>query len=175
MKENKYIFWILALALMLTACAVPESAPGATVPGEVVVETVPLETVPPDPVAVEITMENWEEYFELRSTEQVYLNDSCSVINRVFGYGVFLKEEYADRLAEGSDVSFELEYDVVWRRVMGDLTGDSYLIQSPMAEINRQTQTAGLTDFRGKTDISEESDFYNSIAVEFEFDSEFGA
>ena len=183
MKRINIFVMLLAAVLILTGCGMQE--PVATQPPAIAVTEAPTQmptqpptdapTEAPQPVPVEITMENWEEYFELRDTEQVHISESCSVINRVFGYGVFLKEEYVDRLAEGSDVSFELEYNLVWRRVMGDLTGDSYMLQSAQTDPDRKTQTAQLTDFRGNPAVAEESDFYNSVAVEFEFDAEFGA
>jgi len=174
MRKSKYMILFLALVLALTACAVPETAPTEMINEETVIPATEA-AEQKEPIALEITMDNWEEYFELRSTEQVYINDSCAVTNRVFGYGVFLKEEYADRLAEDSDVSFELEYSVVWRRIMGDLTGDSYLVQDAMADSGRSTQLAQLTDFRGRPEVPEESDFYGTVAAEFAYDSEFGA
>ena len=183
MKRINIFILLLAAVLILTGCGVQE--PVATQPPAIAVTEAPTPvttqppteapTEAPQPVPVAITMENWEEYFELRDTEQVHISESCSVINRIFGYGVFLKEEYVDRLAEGSDVSFELEYNLVWRRVMGDLTGDSYMLQSAQTDPDRKTQTAQLTDFRGNPAVAEESDFYNSVAVEFAFDAEFGA
>ena len=183
MKRINIFVLLLAAVLILTGCGMQE--PVATQPPAIAVTEAPTQmptqpptdapTEAPQPVPVEITMENWEEYFVLRETEQVHISESCSVINRIFGYGVFLKEEYVDRLAEGSDVSFELEYNLVWRRVMGDLTGDSYMLQSAQTDPDRKTQTAQLTDFRGNPAVAEESDFYNSVAVEFEFDAEFGA
>lgn len=171
MKHIKYIFPLLLL-LLLAACATAGSAPALPPEGtEDWAATAPVQ----EPVAVQITMDNWQEYFELRETEQVYQSESCDVINRVFGYGVFLKDAYTDRLAEGSDVAFELEYNLVWRRVLGDLAGDSYSIHHATSDEQKKTQQAQLVDFRGRTDISEESDFFGSVAVEFAFDSEFSA
>lgn len=146
-------------------------------------ETIPQETetqpatepAPQTIVPVEITLDNWQEYFELRQTEQVYVSESCGVTNRVFGYGVFLKEEFLPLLAPGSDISFELQYEVVWKRVMGDLTGDSYMIIGSVNEVHPKTQLAQMTDFRENAEIPEDSDFYGQVAVEFAYDSEFGA
>ena len=184
MKKINIFTLLLIMLLILSGCAVREGTPTEAPAAAVVTEAptvapteVPTEapTEPPQPVAIEITLENWEEYFELRETEQVYISESCSVINRVFGYGVFLKEEYADRFVNESDVSFDLEYNVAWARVMGDLTADNYLIMGAQSNEERKMQTAGLTDFRLADNMSEESDFYNQIAAEFAFDSEFGA
>lgn len=191
MKRINIFILLLAVLLIVSGCGVQEPVPtqapalAATeaptqVPTEPPTEApteLPTEppTEAPQPVPVEITMENWEEYFELRETEQVYISETCAVINRVFGYGVFLKEEYADRFAEGSDVAFDLEYNLAWTRVMGDLTADNYLMMGSQTDGVRKMQTAGLTDFRIVDNMSEESDFYNQVAAEFAFDSEFSA
>lgn len=192
MKRINIIILLAAMLLMLSACAVQEAvsteAPAVeavtqpatevvTQPATEAATEMPTQapTEPPQPEEIAITMENWEEYFELRKTEQVYVSESCNVINRVFGYGVFLKEEFADRFAEGSELLFDLEYNLAWTRVMGDLAGDSYMLTGLQADAERKTLTANLTDFRGLTSLSEESDFYNQVAAEFAFDSEFGA
>ena len=187
MKRINIFALLLAMALVLTGCGTDQ--PAATeAPAAVVTEapTLPPAEPPaepptepptelPQPVEITITEENWQEFFELRETEQVYVSQTCAVINRVFGYGVFLKEAYADRFAEGSRVSFELEYNVAWARVMGDLTADNYLITGTQSDLARKTQTAELADFRLVDNMSEESDFYGQVAAEFAFDSEFGA
>lgn len=195
MKKINMFIILLTMLLVVSGCGVQEpvatQAPAVAVteaPTQMITEPpteVPTEspaeapteapTEAPQPVPIEITLENWEEYFELRETEQVYISETCAVINRVFGYGVFLKEEYADRFAEGSDVQFDLEYNLAWARVMGDLASDSYLMMGAQSSPDRKMQTAGLTDFRIVENMSEESDFYNQVAAEFAFDSEFGA
>lgn len=184
MKKQNAILAVLMLLLVLTACAVPEAAPveteilftaTETSPTEAELQTSATEPAPPAVLPVEITLDNWQEYFELRQTEQVYVSQSCAVTNRVFGYGVFLKEEFLSRLAPGSDVSFELQYDVSWKRVLGDVTSDSYMIIGSVNETLPKTQSASLADFRGNAEIPEESDFYGQAAAEFAYDSEFGA
>ena len=184
MKRINIFALMLSMVLILTGCGTDR--PAATeAPAAAVVTEAPTEapTLPPTelpaelplPEEITITLENWQEFFELRETEQVYICPTCAVTNRVFGYGVFLKEEYADRFAEGSQVSFELEYNVAWARVMGDLTADNYLITGTQSDSNRKLQTAQLSDFRLMENMSEESDFYGQVAAEFAFDSEFGA
>ena len=192
MKRINIFALLLATALILTGCGM--NPPAATeAPAAAVVTEAPTEaptlpptepptepptlppTEPPQPEEIAITLENWQEYFEMRETEQVYISETCSVTNRVFGYGVFLKEEYADRFAEGSQVSFELEYNVAWARVMGDLTADNYMIMGAQSNPDRKLQSAQLSDFRLVENMSEESDFYGQVAAEFAFDSEFGA
>lgn len=196
MRRINVLPLLLAMLLILSACAVPETVP-TEAPTAAIVTEAPTEqpteaptepptlppteppteapTEPPEPDVIRITMENWEEYFELRETEQIYISESCGVINRVFGYGVFLKEEFQDRFAGGSDVLFELEYNLAWVRVMGDLAGDSYMLTGLTSDADRKTLQTQLTDFRGTTNVSEESDFFGQVAAEFAFDSEFGA
>lgn len=195
MKRINTFLLLAAMLLMFSACAVreavPTEAPAAAVTqpaSEAATEisteaptesptdppTVPP-TEPPQPEEIAVNMENWEDYFELRKTEQVYVSESCNVTNRVFGYGVFLKEEFAHRFVDGSDVLFDLEYNLSWSRVMGDLNGDSYMMMGLQTDAARKTLTAHLADFRGLTGLSEESDFYNQVAAEFAFDSEFSA
>lgn len=194
MKKQNAIIMALLLVFLLTACAVQSPAPTEADVLFTATETSPAETdiqisateteapteaptEPPLPEAtpVEISLENWENYFELRQTEQVYVSESCGVTNRVFGYGIFLKEEFLPLLAPDSDVSFELQYDVAWKRVLGDVTSDSYMIIGSVNEVHPKTQTASLTDFRSNPEIPEESDFFGQVAVEYAYDSEFGA
>lgn len=185
MKKQITIIMALMLIFLLTACAAAEPTPSETEILVTATETVPAEsaTVPPETetsvpqkiVPVEITLDNWQEYFELRQTEQVYVSQTCAVTNRVFGYGVFLKEEFLPLLAPDSDVSFELQYDVVWKRVMGDLASDSYAVIGSLTEAIPKTQVARLADFRENAEVPEDSDFYGQAAAEFAFDSEFGA
>ena len=193
MKKQTTIIIALLLVFLLTACAVQAPAPTEadvlfnateTSPAETEAPTEALTEAPteaptepplPEIIPVEISLENWENYFELRQTEQVYVSESCGVTNRVFGYGIFLKEEFLPLLAPGSDVSFELQYDVAWKRVLGDVTSDSYMIIGSVNEVHPKTQTASLSDFRGNPEIPEESDFFGQVAVEYAYDSEFGA
>jgi len=196
MKKRTTIIIALMLVFLLTACAVPEATPGetevlftatetspaeseiqisATEPTPPETETPAAQPAPQEVIPVEITLDNWQDYFELRQTEQIYVSESCGVINRIFGYGVFLKEEFLPLLASESNVSFELQYEVAWKRVMGDLTGDSYMIIGSVNEVLPKTQTALLADFRENAEIPEESDFYGQVAAEFAYDSEFGA
>ena len=198
MKKQNVIIMALLLVFLLTACAVQSPTPTEadilfnateTSPTETEIQIsateteapteasteAPTEPPLPEVIPVEITLENWENYFELRQTEQVYVSESCGVTNRVFGYGIFLKEEFLPLLAPDSDVSFELQYDVAWKRVLGDVTSDSYMIIGSVNEVHPKTQTASLTDFRGNEEIPEESDFYKQVAVEYAYDSEFGA
>ena len=172
MKRIKMLALMLALMLVVPACAVRETAPTETVAEFTV--AVPTEPVTvPELTTVEITTDNWQDYFELRQTEQVQQNEACAVINRVFGYGIFLKEEYTDRMDSSTDVSFQMGYDLGWRRLLGDLNTNSYMVQGEFLEGESHIQEVQLTDFRGDPQVSEESDFHGSIAAAFSHDAEY--
>ena len=59
--------------------------------------------------------------------------------------------------------------------MLGDVTSDSYMVIGSVNEVHPKTQIASLADFRGNPEIPEESDFFGQVAVEFAYDSEFGA
>ncbi len=73
---------------------------------------------------VEITMDNWADYFEIRETNYVYSNAFQEIEHMGFGFGVFLKDEFAEKLVDtysSVDVSFKVAYD----EVMHEATGSS--------------------------------------------------
>lgn len=66
------------------------------------------------PIAVEITMDNWQEYFELREVNDIWENEFGEVSYEAPHLAIFLKEEYYSRLPEYDvcqDLVFELIYD----------------------------------------------------------------
>ena len=56
------------------------------------------ETTEPATTTVEITMDNWQEYFEIRPYEEKQYNAFGEQTNRFTGEGLYLKEEYLSRL-----------------------------------------------------------------------------
>ena len=90
--------------------------------GTVLVSEADYEQFVPD--VIEITMDNYLEYFELRETIELYTNEFGEVENFYFGHGLFLKEEYIGRLASLQNVSFELEADQEFRTAeLDEVTG----------------------------------------------------
>ena len=156
---KKMICAALALCLSLCACGAEPAVPteATTVP-EAVTEA-PAETVTEAvtqaaaPETVEITLENWEEYFELRPAADVWVdgeNQSWSL-----GYGLFLREEFLPRFREGN-VNFELEYDLEQREFTGDaetLTWTLGELLEPDRELLPGAKTFGLEDFRSAGDL----------------------
>ena len=106
------ILLTLALCLSAAGCA-PKDTPQIPDTSETsteiqatqtveVTETVPETTAEPETTAapetaeipekdVEITMENWEQYFELRVAVDPYRNENGEIEDWSFGYGVFLR------------------------------------------------------------------------------------
>ena len=74
------------------------------------------------PEDIEITLENWQEYFELREVNDIGVNAFGEVSSVQPCVGIFLKEEYYDRLMDGyyaTDLSFELTYDEAAYQLLG--------------------------------------------------------
>lgn len=71
------------------------------------------------PRTVEITLDNWADYFEIRETDDLYRNDFGEIEWKGFGFGVFLKDDVASRLKntyDSVDVSFQVAYDEVMHK-----------------------------------------------------------
>ena len=204
MKNRSLFLCLLAAALMLSACGTQTNPPvsaavetvaqtipetvAQTIP-ETVAQTIPetvAETVPETeaPVAdevveeIEITTENWQDYFERRDVQKVYVNNTGEITLREFGYGVFLKDEYIPRLAQNNpvDVSIEMQVDAVRYQVYGDLTTNNFIIRDDATHnIGTEILTAQVEDYRGNDQIEVDSDFYNAVGAFFTIDGEFGA
>ncbi len=82
-----------------------------------IVSRVPV-TEPEEPTytEVKITMDNWQEYFEIREYETHRYNDFGEEESSSSGYGIYLKEEYLDDLKEQTaDVSFKVVLSIEFR------------------------------------------------------------
>lgn len=166
MKSILALILILAACLSLTACAAEPQSPEAF--AETTVET----TLPPE--QIEITMDNWQEYFELREAQRITVNENGGIHNREFGYGAFLKEEYANRLAE-FDVTFTMQADSVRYQVYGDVTTENYIIRKDtLHNEGIQLITAQVEDLRMDEKIGPDTDLYQSVAAYFTLSGEFG-
>ncbi len=135
------------------------------------------------PQPVEITMENWSEYFELRETPNVHINDFGEIVGRDHSYGIFLKDEYYNRLAdnyEAVNVNFELTYDEACFKAtdynketfdsafIGDLTFESCKGPTWWEPESGQTTTATVYDQRTWEDTKYQQDpYYQKVAAQF--------
>jgi len=83
------------------------------------------------PVTIEITPDNWQEYFEGKQAQDVGVDSEGHVDHRELLYGIFLKEEYLSRLdydACDGQVWFEIEYSYAPYLLEGDLQSDTYTL-----------------------------------------------
>lgn len=167
MKKWFVFLLSLVMCLVFAGCAAE--------PVEIVqtVQTVP-ETTAPVLQEIEITLDNWQDYFELREAQRITLTSTGEIYNREFGQGVFLKPEYVDVLAE-ADVSFDLFADQVRYQVYGDITTDNYVIRKDtLHKEGEQILTESVQDFRTNEKIAEDTDLHNAVAAYFTLSEEFG-
>ena len=135
------------------------------------------------PKPVEITLENWAEYFEIREAKYVWFNPFGDLESSSPGYGIFLKDEYYDRLAnsyEAVQVDFEVTYDEICYKAEGyesdnfdyNLLGEytltptdpPYWADKPETGL---TATGTVYDRRRETDGNTELDpFYQKVAAQ---------
>ena len=74
------------------------------------------------PVEIEITADNWQEYFELKEVTDITVNAFGEVDSIQPSVGVFLKEKYYSRLPANywdADLAFELTYDDQAYKLLG--------------------------------------------------------
>ena len=159
---KKKLLTVCALCLLLAACGREKTTPAETIFMPAIPET---ETAEASEETLEITMENWQQYFDLRpAAEPIFLEDG-TLESWDFFYGVFLREEYAGRFVSGQ-VDFEIRFDTEHRSasieeatgtyMLGDLLGESL-------ESDVQQKTFALEDLRQGQSVK--SDFYGSIAA----------
>ena len=165
MKQVFSIFIASVLCLSLAACA-GKPAMETTVPEFIMTEPAAAQTTAPEAQeqTVEITMENWQQYFDLVTAAEPLCNDQGQIESWDFFYGVFLKPQYAEGFVSGQ-VDFEIQFDTEHRAA--SLTGDSWELGEPVGEIlesDFQQKTFGLEDFRHREDLPAQSDFIGTIA-----------
>lgn len=103
------------------------------------------------PRTVEITAENWQEYFELRQHRFLTFDEMDQVSSVGFGYALCLREAHLPRLfdsPEAVNLSFRLEYTSLFRYVT-DPAGDYKL--GPISHYSRtgkENSAAAVTDYR---------------------------
>ena len=159
MKKKMLVVCAAVFCLSLAACG-----------GEKMAETtdtlVLSQTEAASEQVVEITMENWEQYFELKNAAEPVISEAGDLESWDFSYGVFLKEEYLDRFVSGQ-VDFEILFDTERRKAGIEEATGTYelgeLIPGRLESDTRQ-KTFGLEDFRDRQGLSVMSDYYGSVA-----------
>ncbi len=137
------------------------------------------------PYSVELTMDNWTEYFELREAANMYFNQFGELESAQNSYGIFLKDEYMDKISLQSfftnEIAFKISYDTeayavpvsdyeeAWKTVFDinelEKTDPPYYFDN--FEETGLTTTASVWDYRNHTDLNEKSPYYKSVAAEF--------
>lgn len=122
------------------------------------------------PREVEITMENWEQYFELKHVRSLLYDQFGEPTAAAFNYAIYLKEEYVEKLAGGDqglhDLVFKLEFDQTHRYVT-NVTSDDYVVGDIQFSNESQTNTATIHDYRGNSSMSTRGVLAESVCGEF--------
>ena len=110
MKKAVLILLVLGLCLCLCACgkyAKYDTLIGYIEAGDeenatkeflALLEQNKPETTEPATITVELTMDNWQEYFEIRPYEVKHYNAFGELTDEYTGEGLYLKKEYLSRL-----------------------------------------------------------------------------
>lgn len=121
------------------------------------------------PHEVVITMDNWEEYFEVRFVTHVYaIGDD--VHYRAFGWGFTLKEEYLDRLPveQGAvDVDVTIQFDTCYYEVKNPFSLEYEITDNVWPYIPAETGVRDIASVRDRRDPSYKpsphSDLYGQV------------
>lgn len=84
------------------------------------------------PESVEITIDNWSDYFEIRQYDELLTNAFGDYIGFNIMYGVFLKEEYFEIFNPNSNISFEIQTDYSYKTFTFDTETGVYTIGDPL-------------------------------------------
>lgn len=121
------------------------------------------------PHEVTITMDNWDEYFELRFVTHVFISYDI-IYHRAFGWGFALKQEYLDKLPieDGAvDVDVTIQYDAAVYEVKNPYTFEYEITDNhrPYTPVETGVKdVASVRDRRGPTYApSPYSDLYGQV------------
>ncbi len=133
------------------------------------------------PVDIEITLDNWQEYFEMKEVNSITVNDFGEVSYVQPSIGIFLKDEHYSRLLENywdMEISFELSYDETAFKVL-NCAPDDYKYEfagqyerEPVTPPSWWELETGCTvigkvyDNRNSDWIAEQSPFHSTFSAE---------
>lgn len=131
MKQNKKVFMIMLILLVallvMTACQKPADKTNfMTDPSD---ETdLPLSTAQSGSMLVEINMDNWQEYFELKTIDRWGDNGNGEFTAVTQLTGLWVREEYWDRIVNEGDTSIlcELSFERTERKIDVDYQSKTY-------------------------------------------------
>ena len=153
MKRLLSLLVLLTLCLGLTACGKRAAEPATA--GDTTEYS--LEALPPQPSAaplysnyaeVQITMDNWREYFELCEVPLYMLNPHGGVLEVEQNYCAVIREELAHRLRPngGYRVDFEIAFDVYASNTLDyDRENNLFLHTGDMLYATRATHSCAFT------------------------------
>ena len=119
----------------------------------------------PKTTAIEITSENWNEYFEVVQSDKANINQFGEIDDVYKSWSIVLKDGY--NMAENNETSIAVEYNYTkeWRTVTKDLTagtvtvGDLVPDKEPGEEkgamttiTNKETSIIGNREYSGDTE-----------------------
>ena len=113
---------------------------------------------------VEITMDNYLDYFELRDAAEPWTDENGKITGWDFGCGLFLKDEYTDSFVSAG-VNFEADYDEELRAfTMLPESFELGAVITPEHQAEPRGKTFALQDFRNDESVHELSSCYNAVA-----------
>ena len=117
------------------------------------------------PHEVTITMDNWEEYFEVRFVTHVYaIGDEIRY--RAFGWGFALKQEYLDRLPveRGAvDVDVTIAFDTCYYEVKNPFSHEYEITDNLWPNIPAETGVKDIASVRDRRDPSYKPSPYSDL------------
>ena len=137
------------------------------------------------PYSVELSIDNWAEYFELKQAANVTANGFGEIEYVANGYGVFLKDEYLDKINQQSfysnEIAFKISYDTECFALPVSSYEEAYRtvfdinelekVESPYYwddfESTGKTETATLNDYRHYSNMHESNSYANCVAAPF--------
>lgn len=120
---------------------------------------------------IEITAENMETYFELREAVDYQKNEFGEIISFNLGYGIFLKEEYVDKVPNQYN-SINVSFKYVMNRYAHDCEFDPQTLEisiggrKPYWSGDEGMEETISVQFHHPDYTAEESTFYNQYAAE---------
>ena len=109
---------------------------------------------PPSAKEIEITIDNWDIYFEFVEKEEEYRNEYNEIEHIQHYYELVLKEGYS-LAKEPMNIKFEYSYKGIWYSVQEDLVNKEIVWGEPLG--SEQIETNELTIKWAETKVAGES------------------
>lgn len=144
----KKIIILLSSFVVLGSFLVGCSNSDVTSTKETIVETEAKEIE-----SIELTLENWEEYFELNDKHYVrHYDEFDEYVNTAVGMAIYLKDEYVDCLADTcniQEIAFQIESDWINTYVLLNEETLEFGETYPSQYSEHRKESIQLFDYRG--------------------------